>query len=215
MNNKGIRSIAAIGASAVVMVGAVAVGINQDRSSLGADARYAFRSTGMRPYLGAGFGLHFLSSAVDAPSLGLNNESHALVKGGLSILGGLAFPLAGRFENFVELKYHHIPSCPLKGACRSVSFGLPYWPRLKLYMKRSYVPLLNVQDSLRPFWHAVGSPSLSAGKYAARIGWVAKGVIPKTSAAAAASSRRQRSSVRGRRTSTATATATDGSMPAM
>jgi hypothetical protein len=39
MNNKGIRSIAAIGASAVVMVGAVAVGINQDRSSLGADAR--------------------------------------------------------------------------------------------------------------------------------------------------------------------------------
>ena len=39
MNNKGTRSIAAIGASAVVMVGAVAVGINQDRSSLGADAR--------------------------------------------------------------------------------------------------------------------------------------------------------------------------------
>ena len=39
MNNKGTRSIAAIGASAVVMVGAVAVGTNQDRSSLGADAR--------------------------------------------------------------------------------------------------------------------------------------------------------------------------------
>ena len=39
MSNKGTRSIAAIGASAVVMVGAVAVGINQDRSSLGADAR--------------------------------------------------------------------------------------------------------------------------------------------------------------------------------
>ena len=38
MSNKGTRSIAAIGASAVVMVGAVAVGINQDRSS-GADAR--------------------------------------------------------------------------------------------------------------------------------------------------------------------------------
>ena len=45
MNNKGIRSIAAIGASAVVMIGAVAVGINQDRSSLGADAR-AGMSTG-------------------------------------------------------------------------------------------------------------------------------------------------------------------------
>jgi hypothetical protein len=38
MSNKRIRLIAAIGASAVVMVGAVAVGVNQDRSSLGADA---------------------------------------------------------------------------------------------------------------------------------------------------------------------------------
>jgi hypothetical protein len=35
---KQIRLIAAIGASAVVTVGAVAVGINQDRSSLGTDA---------------------------------------------------------------------------------------------------------------------------------------------------------------------------------
>lgn len=78
-------------------------------ATLGADARYAFRSTGMRPYVGAGFALHFLSSSVDAPSLGLNNESHALVKGGLSALGGLAFPLSGRFENFVELKYHYVP----------------------------------------------------------------------------------------------------------
>jgi hypothetical protein len=79
-------------------------------ATLGADVRYAFRSTGTRPYVGGGFALHFLSSTVDAPSLGLNNESHALVKGGLSAMGGLAFPLAGRFENFVELKYHHVPS---------------------------------------------------------------------------------------------------------
>ena len=39
MSDKQIRLIAAIGASAVVTVGAVAVGINQDRSSLGIDAR--------------------------------------------------------------------------------------------------------------------------------------------------------------------------------
>ena len=39
MSDRQIRLIAAIGASAVVMVGAVAVGTNQDRSSLGADAR--------------------------------------------------------------------------------------------------------------------------------------------------------------------------------
>ena len=38
MNNKEIRLIAAIGASAVVTVTGVAVGIYQDRSSLGTDA---------------------------------------------------------------------------------------------------------------------------------------------------------------------------------
>ena len=38
MSYKQIRLIAAIGASAIVTVGVVAVGINQDRSSLGTDA---------------------------------------------------------------------------------------------------------------------------------------------------------------------------------
>ena len=38
MNDKQIRLVAAIGASAVVTVGAIAVTINQDRSSLGTDA---------------------------------------------------------------------------------------------------------------------------------------------------------------------------------
>ena len=46
MSDKKIRFIAAIGASAVVTVGAVAVGINQDRSSLGTDARSGM-STGV------------------------------------------------------------------------------------------------------------------------------------------------------------------------
>jgi len=77
-------------------------------ATLGVDARYSFGSTGIRPYVGAGFGLHFLSTAVDAPSLGINDESHALVKGGLSVLGGATFALAGRLENFVELKYLHV-----------------------------------------------------------------------------------------------------------
>ena len=78
-------------------------------ATLGADVYYAFRSTGTKPYVGAGLAIHFLSSTVDAPSLGLNDESHALVKGGVAVLGGLAFPLADRFDNFVELKYHHVP----------------------------------------------------------------------------------------------------------
>lgn len=78
-------------------------------ATLGADIRYAFRRTGTRPYVGAGIALHFLSSSVDAPSLGLFDETDALVKGGISLLGGLAFPLTSRFENFLELKYHHVP----------------------------------------------------------------------------------------------------------
>lgn len=79
-------------------------------ATLGVDVRYSFRSTGLKPYAGAGYGLHFLSSAVDAPSLGINNQSNALIKGGLSAMGGASFALAGRFDNFVELKYHHVPS---------------------------------------------------------------------------------------------------------
>jgi len=79
-------------------------------ATLGADIRYGFRGTGMKPYVAAGYALHFLSSTVDAPALGLNNESHALVKGGLAATAGLAFPLAQRFDNFLELKYHHVPS---------------------------------------------------------------------------------------------------------
>ena len=46
MSDKQIRLIAAIGASAVVAVGAVAVSINQDRSSLGTDA-HSDMSTGV------------------------------------------------------------------------------------------------------------------------------------------------------------------------
>jgi len=79
-------------------------------ATLAVDVRYAFRSTGTKPYVAAGYGIHFLSSSVDAPSLGLNNESHALVKGGFGILAGLAFPITQKIENFVELKYHHVPS---------------------------------------------------------------------------------------------------------
>jgi hypothetical protein len=46
MSDKQIRLIAAIGASAVVTVGAVAVGVNQDSSSLGTDA-HSDMSTGV------------------------------------------------------------------------------------------------------------------------------------------------------------------------
>ena len=45
-------------------------------------------------------------------------------------------------------------------------------------MNASYVPFENVHDHSSFVRHAVGSPSLIAGKYAARIGCVANGVMP-------------------------------------
>ena len=78
-------------------------------ATLALDTRYVFGSSGFRPYIGAGYGLHFLSSSVNAPALGLNDESRALTKGGLAALGGASFSLAGRIENFIEIKYHHVP----------------------------------------------------------------------------------------------------------
>lgn len=78
--------------------------------TLAVDVRYAFRSTGTRPYLGLGYGVHFLSSSVDAPLLTPPlYDTHALTKGGFSFMGGLSFPLTQKIENFLELKYHHIP----------------------------------------------------------------------------------------------------------
>ena len=88
-----------------------AFGIHTTRkdATLAVDMRYAFKSTGTRPYVGAGFGVHFLSSSVDAPSLGLIDQSDALIKGGFGILAGVSFPLTQKVENFLELKYHHVP----------------------------------------------------------------------------------------------------------
>ena len=77
-------------------------------ATLSADVRYRFPTTGWSPYLGAGFGIHFLSSEVQAPLLGVPGESHSIMKGGLAVLGGLNFPLATAFESFLEAKYHAV-----------------------------------------------------------------------------------------------------------
>src|SRR5690349_21588446 len=82
-----------------------------------------------------------------------------------------------------HLKYsHHMPTCAVNGALRSVTGGLPYCSRLKLYLKLSQVFWLNVQSTLSPVVQPVGSPSLISGWYAARIGCVANGVMPMTTA---------------------------------
>lgn len=79
-------------------------------ATMGADMRYVTEFRGFHPYIGAGLGLHFISSEVEAPSLGLAHGENSIVKGGLSALGGASFALAGKLENFIEVKYHHVPS---------------------------------------------------------------------------------------------------------
>ncbi len=78
-------------------------------ATLGVDARYSFHAGNWNPYFGAGYGIHFLSSKVNAPSFGLNEKSDSVVKGGLAALLGTTFPMTTRVDNFLELKYHHIP----------------------------------------------------------------------------------------------------------
>ena len=70
--------------------------------------RYFFHHEGITPYVGAGFGIHFLTSEVSAPALGVNHAEESVIKGGLSALTGLSFALSGRLKNFVELEYHHV-----------------------------------------------------------------------------------------------------------
>src|SRR3982751_4080687 len=108
-----------------------------------------------------------------------------------------------------------MPTWSPKDACRCERSGLPYWPRLKLYMNDAYVAFDNVQLAANVVRQAVGSPSFTAGKCAARIGCVAKGVTPTTSAARQASSSFHLNNTVGRRTMTARATAGAGSIPAM
>lgn len=78
-------------------------------ATLGTFMRYDFKHEGWQPYAGIGLGLHFISDEVDAPTLGLNNESNSLIKGGLLMVGGAAFGLAGNLGNLLEAEYHHLP----------------------------------------------------------------------------------------------------------
>ena len=78
-------------------------------ATLDVDARYKFPAKGWSPYVGAGLALHFLSSEVQAPQLGVPDQQHTVTKGGPVLLGGVDFPLAGSFSSFVEGKYHAVP----------------------------------------------------------------------------------------------------------
>ncbi len=78
-------------------------------AALALDARWEFTRPGWTPYLGGGFSVHFVGAELEAPSLGIPRDSYGVTKGGFSALGGVIFSPGGKLENFLELKYHHVP----------------------------------------------------------------------------------------------------------
>ena len=85
-----------------------AFGLNAVRrdATLGADVRYLFPGEMWRFYAGGGYSIHFLSAEVHAPVAGLEDANDSLTKGGLTVLGGVAFGTTSRVGNFIELKGH-------------------------------------------------------------------------------------------------------------
>jgi hypothetical protein len=75
-------------------------------AALSADARWMFPGEVWRAYAGAGLAVHFLSDQLNAPGLGLVDRKHSLTKGGLTLLGGVAFGTKSRVGNFIEVKGH-------------------------------------------------------------------------------------------------------------
>jgi opacity protein-like surface antigen len=93
-------------------------------ATLGVDARYTFTNNSWKPYVGVGYGLHFMSSNVRAPQLGVDDASDSVVMGGLAVLGGVSFTLTKRIDNFLELKYHHISGYKQLKLNWGLAFGL-------------------------------------------------------------------------------------------
>jgi hypothetical protein len=85
-----------------------AFGLNAVRrdATLGGDVRYLFPGQLWRFYAGGGYAVHFLSNEVHAPVPGLEDANDSLTKGGLTVLGGVAFGTTSRVGNFIELKGH-------------------------------------------------------------------------------------------------------------
>ena len=76
-------------------------------ATLGNDARWMFPGEAWRAYAGAGVAVHFLSDEVDAPTVGLNGRKDSLTKGGIALLGGVAFGAkTSPLGNFIEVKSH-------------------------------------------------------------------------------------------------------------
>jgi hypothetical protein len=59
-----------------------------------------------RLYTGGGVAVHFLSSEVNAPTLGVNDANDSFTKGGLTAMAGAAFGTRAGLGNFIEVKGH-------------------------------------------------------------------------------------------------------------
>ena len=103
-------------------VAAYEIDANRRDATLNLDARYKFKFRNVLPYLGGGYGLHFLTTQVEAPALGVPRAETSLIKGGVSVIGGVLFPVGGKFQNFLELKYHHVTDYEQT----KLNFGIAY-----------------------------------------------------------------------------------------
>lgn len=78
-------------------------------ATLGVEFRYEFpREGSFKPYVGIGWGMHFMSSEFEAATLGLDG-SDSVTLGGVSALGGITMPITNRLMNIFELKFHYLP----------------------------------------------------------------------------------------------------------
>ena len=74
-------------------------------ATLGGFVRYDFKRENWHPYGGIGMGVHFINDEVDAPTVPLRG-SDSLIKGGLLLVGGVAFGTTGNLGNLLEAEYH-------------------------------------------------------------------------------------------------------------
>jgi hypothetical protein len=74
--------------------------------TLSCDVRWLFPGDVWRLYTGGGVAVHFLSSEVNAPTLGVNDANDSFTKGGLTAMAGAAFGTRAGLGNFIEVKGH-------------------------------------------------------------------------------------------------------------
>lgn len=100
------------------------VTVSRKDATLGAGLGYRFRRSGWQPYVSGGLGIHFLSSKVNAPQLGLDDQQDSVIRGGLYALAGIGVPLSGHIQNFLEVEYHHLPDISQLKINTGISWGL-------------------------------------------------------------------------------------------